>query len=266
MDVKVPVENRIGNEGDGMKAAQTWINADRVAQAARGLGLAQRCLEMITSYAKQRSTFGRTLDTRQAVQFAVADLYTKLQAGQLLTYRTAWKFDNGTLARHDTFMTKSFALSLVLRRPTAACSSTAVLAPPPKCQSSGCGVSRSFMITGGPVEIMRASLTPTYSQSTNDRQGGFVQVRATLLISAVVGFVIVVGGAAQAQDQYPSRAIKIIVPTSPGAVTDIMARSMGQALSQAWGQPVIVDNRPGGDELLGGEAAAKSSPDGYRCC
>lgn len=90
-----------------------------------------------------------------------------------------------------------------------------------------------------------------------------MQVRATLLISAVVGFVIVVGGAAQAQDQYPSRAIKIIVPTSPGAVTDIMARSMGQALSQAWGQPVIVDNRPGGDELLGGEAAAKSSPDGY---
>ena len=47
-NVKVPVENRIGNEGDGMKAAQTWINANRVAQAARGLGVAQRCLEMIT--------------------------------------------------------------------------------------------------------------------------------------------------------------------------------------------------------------------------
>ena len=51
-DVKVPVENRIGNEGDGMKAAQTWINANRVVQAARGLGVAQRCLEMITSYAR----------------------------------------------------------------------------------------------------------------------------------------------------------------------------------------------------------------------
>jgi acyl-CoA dehydrogenase len=64
-----------------MKTAQKWINANRVAQAARGLGVAQRCLEMITSYAKQRSTFGRTLETRQAVQFTVADLYTKLQAG-----------------------------------------------------------------------------------------------------------------------------------------------------------------------------------------
>jgi acyl-CoA dehydrogenase len=96
-DVKVPVENRIGNEGDGMKAAQKWINANRVAQAARGLGVTQRCLEMITSYAKQRSTFGRPLESRQAVQFSVADLYTKLQAGQLLTYRTAQKFDDGTL-------------------------------------------------------------------------------------------------------------------------------------------------------------------------
>jgi acyl-CoA dehydrogenase len=110
--VKVPVENRIGNEGDGMKAAQTWINANRVAQAARGIGVAQRCLEMITGYARQRSTFGRPLESRQAVQFAVADLYTKLQAGQLLTYRTAWKFDKGTLQRHETFMTKIFCTEL----------------------------------------------------------------------------------------------------------------------------------------------------------
>src|SRR6185295_6957239 len=81
-NVEVPVENRIGNEGDGMKAAQTWINTNRVNQAARGL-------EMIASYAQQRVTFGRPLATRQMVQVAVADLYTKLQAGQLLTYRTA---------------------------------------------------------------------------------------------------------------------------------------------------------------------------------
>ena len=51
-DVKVPVENRVGDEGDGMKAAQTWINANRVHQAARGLGVTQRCLELITRYAQ----------------------------------------------------------------------------------------------------------------------------------------------------------------------------------------------------------------------
>jgi acyl-CoA dehydrogenase len=158
-DVKVPVENRIGNEGDGMKAAQTWINANRVAQAARGLGVAQRCLEMITSYARQRSTFGRTLDTRQAVQFSVADLYTKLQAGQLLTYRTAWKFDNGSLQRHETFMTKIFCTELGYEAADRCMQfhgglGTATEMPIERMWRQ----SRSFMITGGPVEIMRASL------------------------------------------------------------------------------------------------------------
>ena len=158
-DVNVPVENRVGAEGDGMKAAQKWINANRVIQAARGLGVATRCLEMITSYAKQRSTFGRTLDTRQAVQFAVADLYTKLQAGQLLTYRTACKFDNGTLERHDTFMIKIFCTELGFEA-TDRCMQihgglgTATEMPIERMWRQ----SRSFMITGGPVEIMRASL------------------------------------------------------------------------------------------------------------
>jgi acyl-CoA dehydrogenase len=158
-NVKVPVTNRIGDEGEGMKAAQTWINANRVAQAARGLGVAQRCLEMITSYAKQRSTFGRTLDTRQAVQFAVADLYTKLQAGQLLTYRTAWKFDNGSLQRHETFMTKVFCTELGFEAADRCMQfhgglGTATEMPIERMWRQ----SRSFMITGGPVEIMRASL------------------------------------------------------------------------------------------------------------
>jgi acyl-CoA dehydrogenase len=157
--VQVPVENRIGNEGDGMKAAQTWINANRVAQAARGIGVAQRCLEMITRYARQRSTFGRPLESRQAVQFAVADLYTKLQAGQLLTYRTAWKFDNGTLQRHETFMTKIFCTELGFEAADRCMQfhgglGTATEMPIERMWRQ----SRSFMITGGPVEIMRASL------------------------------------------------------------------------------------------------------------
>lgn len=158
-DVKVPVENRIGNEGDGMKAAQTWINANRVAQAARGLGVTQRCMEMITGYARQRSTFGRTLETRQAIQFAVADLYTKLQAGQMLTYRTAWKFDNGSLQRHETFMTKIFCAELGFEAADRCMQfhgglGTATEMPIERMWRQ----SRSFMITGGPVEIMRASL------------------------------------------------------------------------------------------------------------
>jgi acyl-CoA dehydrogenase len=158
-DVAVPIENRIGNEGDGMKAAQTWINANRVNQAARGIGVTQRCLELITAYAPQRQTFGRSLADRQAVQFSVADLYTKLQAGQLLAYRTAWKFDNGTLDRHDTFMTKVFCTELGFEAADRCMQfhgglGTATEMPIERMWRQ----SRSFMITGGPVEIMRASL------------------------------------------------------------------------------------------------------------
>src|SRR5262245_15281287 len=76
-------------------------------------------------------------------------------------------------------------------------------------------------------------------------------------------FLLLGSGLASAQGQYPDRTIKIIVPTSPGATTDILGRVIGQALSQAWGQPVIVENRPGADEMLGIEVVAKSPPDGH---
>jgi tripartite-type tricarboxylate transporter receptor subunit TctC len=66
-----------------------------------------------------------------------------------------------------------------------------------------------------------------------------------------------------AQDPYPNRAVRIIVPTSPGAITDVLARAIGQTLSQSWGQPVVIDNRPGGDEMIGDEIVARSVPDGY---
>lgn len=68
---------------------------------------------------------------------------------------------------------------------------------------------------------------------------------------------------AQAQDSYPSRAIRIIVPTSPGAITDVLARAIGEALSRAWRQSAVVDNRPGADEMIGDEMIAKAPPDGY---
>ena len=86
------------------------------------------------------------------------------------------------------------------------------------------------------------------------------------LKASMLGGIIVLAlgaGGALAQDQYPNRTVKLIVPTSPGAVTDIITRALGQALSQSWGQPFVVDNRPGGDETLGIDATAKSPPDGY---
>ena len=62
---------------------------------------------------------------------------------------------------------------------------------------------------------------------------------------------------------YPSKPIRIIVPYPPGGFNDTLARTLGQKLTEKWGQPVIVDNRPGGGATIGTNLAAKSAPDGY---
>ena len=66
-----------------------------------------------------------------------------------------------------------------------------------------------------------------------------------------------------AQPTYPSKAIRLIVPSPPGANRDLSARLLGQKLAEAWGQNVIVDNRPGGNTLIGSEALVKATPDGH---
>jgi tripartite-type tricarboxylate transporter receptor subunit TctC len=68
---------------------------------------------------------------------------------------------------------------------------------------------------------------------------------------------------ARADEPYPSRPIHIIIPFPAGGPADIAARIIGQRMSEEWGQPVIVDNRPGGNTIIGAEMVAKASPDGY---
>jgi tripartite-type tricarboxylate transporter receptor subunit TctC len=72
------------------------------------------------------------------------------------------------------------------------------------------------------------------------------------------------GGAAQAPtDKYPEKPIKIIVPFAPGGSVDILARVVGQKLTENWRQPVIIETRPGAGTMIGTQAAAKADPDGY---
>src|SRR5438094_723876 len=69
-------------------------------------------------------------------------------------------------------------------------------------------------------------------------------------------------GPAQAQS-YPSRTITMIVTASAGGVTDVVARAVGQRLSERWGQQVVIENRGGGGHILGAQAVAKAPPDGH---
>ncbi len=69
--------------------------------------------------------------------------------------------------------------------------------------------------------------------------------------------------AARAQAAFPDRPVRYIVPFPPGGLTDIMARLVGQKLSEGWGKPVVIENRAGGNALIGADAVAKSAPDGH---
>lgn len=69
--------------------------------------------------------------------------------------------------------------------------------------------------------------------------------------------------AAQAQAPFPDRPVRYIVPFPPGGLTDIMARLVGQKLSEIWSRPVVIENRAGGNALIGADAVAKAAPDGH---
>ena len=77
------------------------------------------------------------------------------------------------------------------------------------------------------------------------------------------GALIAIPGHVLAQPAYPARSVRFIVPYPPGSGTDIVARMLGQKLAEAWGQHVVVDNRPGAGAIIGVDAVARAAPDGY---
>lgn len=81
------------------------------------------------------------------------------------------------------------------------------------------------------------------------------------LLAALAAFAAL-GGAAQAQD-YPARPIRVIAPYAPGGIADIAARLIGQKITEAWGQQVVVENRPGANGFIGVTAVSRAAPDGY---
>jgi tripartite-type tricarboxylate transporter receptor subunit TctC len=84
-----------------------------------------------------------------------------------------------------------------------------------------------------------------------------------LLAAGVLAFVTVASSAVRAEDKYPSRPIRLIVPFPAGGPVDVMGRLIGHELSASLGQQVVIDNRPGAGSTLAGRAAATAEPDGY---
>ncbi len=107
-NARVPVANRIGEEGQGFGFGQAWLTEGRLKHAARGIGVIERCLELAATRASGRSTFGAPLADRQAIQWMLVDMYLHLNQLKLMTYTTADAHDRGEEVRYDSYMCKFY--------------------------------------------------------------------------------------------------------------------------------------------------------------
>src|ERR1700704_4900471 len=94
-DVRVPVENRLGEEGDGFKIAMATLDFTRPGTAVGAVGVAQAAYEHAVDYAKQRVTFDVPIAMHQAINFMIADMATEIEAARLLVWQAAWMLDDG---------------------------------------------------------------------------------------------------------------------------------------------------------------------------
>ena len=113
--VRVPMRNRLGEEGHGFDLMGEWLGASRLTVAACSVGRARRVLDLATQWAAQREQFGQPIGRFQGVGFPLADMATELEAAELLTLRAAWKLDQGTMTDTDAAMAKVFASEMLGR-------------------------------------------------------------------------------------------------------------------------------------------------------
>lgn len=114
-DVKVPKENRIGEDGFGFKFAMSTLEGGRIGIAAQALGIASGAYELAVQYAKDRKAFGKTISNLQAIQFKLADMATEIEAARLLCLRAAWLKDNGKPYGTASAMAKLFSSETAMK-------------------------------------------------------------------------------------------------------------------------------------------------------
>jgi alkylation response protein AidB-like acyl-CoA dehydrogenase len=113
-DVKIPAENRIGEEGFGFAFAMETLNGGRIGIAAQALGIASGAYELALAYSKERKTFGKPISQHQAIQFKLADMATQIEAARLMVHKAAWLKDNHEDYAHASAMAKLFASQVAM--------------------------------------------------------------------------------------------------------------------------------------------------------
>ncbi len=119
-DVRVGVENRLGEEGEGFYIAMKSFEHTRPVVAALAVGVARAAYEYAFQYAQERVQFGKPIMAKQAIRFMLADMATEIDAGRLLTWRAAWRADRGLPCNVQASMAKAFAADMAMRATTDA--------------------------------------------------------------------------------------------------------------------------------------------------
>jgi butyryl-CoA dehydrogenase len=114
-DVKIPLEDRLGNEGDGFKVAMSTLDGGRIGIASQAIGIARASLEDALAYAKERKQFGQAIAEFQAIQWMLADMATEIDAARLLAYRAAWLKDRKARYSKESAMAKLYASEAAMR-------------------------------------------------------------------------------------------------------------------------------------------------------
>lgn len=114
-DVKVPKENRIGEEGFGFTFAMKTLDGGRIGIAAQALGIASGAYELALAYSKERKAFGKAISEHQATQFKLADMATEIEAARMLCLKAAWLKDKGLPYAQASSMAKLFASEVAMK-------------------------------------------------------------------------------------------------------------------------------------------------------
>ncbi|HDR4571318.1 acyl-CoA dehydrogenase [Bacillus cytotoxicus] len=119
-DCRIPVENLLGEEGQGFKIAMQTLDGGRNGIAAQAVGIAQAALDVSVAYARERHQFGKPIAAQQGISFKLADMATNVEAARLLTYQAAWLESEGLPYGKESAMSKLFAGDIAMKVATEA--------------------------------------------------------------------------------------------------------------------------------------------------